>query len=80
MSFEHALMDFIGKLKTEYGHKPLIKSIELNDELYRSVELELLEKMSKTPPGLYAVPCRIHLFFGNEIVDIKRSGQRGTGE
>ncbi len=80
MSFENALMDFIGKLKMEYGRKPLIKSIELSDELYRSVELELLEKMSKMQPGLRAVPCRIQLFFDNEVVDIRRSGLGSTGE
>ena len=50
MHFEKALNNFIAEIKQSYRHEPMIKSIELSEDLYRRLELELLEKSWKTLP------------------------------
>ena len=50
MHFEKALNNFIAEIKQSYRHEPMIKSMELSDDLYRRLELELLEKSWKTLP------------------------------
>ena len=41
MQFEKALNNFITEIKQYYGYEPKIKSMELNDDLYRRVEFEI---------------------------------------
>ena len=50
MHFEKALNNFITEIKQSYRHEPMIKSMELSEDLYRRLELELLEKSWKTLP------------------------------
>ena len=50
MHFEKALNNFIAEIKQSYRHEPMIKSMELSEDLYRRLEIELLEKSWKTLP------------------------------
>ena len=73
MKFEHALMEFLLKLKEEYGMQSMIKSIELDENFYRCVELDLMRKTQEIPPSY---PSRLQFYYYNEDIHIKRSEQK----
>ena len=50
MSFEQALRDFVNKVEIEYGSKACIKTIVLDETLYRCVEIDLFLKTTPLQP------------------------------
>lgn len=70
MSFEHCLMEFLLKLKSQYGETPMIKTIELHEDFYKRVECELMGKCKTIQPNLKPEPCVIKFFYYNEIIQL----------
>ena len=68
MHFEKALNNFIAEIKQSYRHEPMIKSMTLSEDLYRRVELELLDKSWKTLPVNIVGPRFIQFYSHGDVI------------
>lgn len=72
MTFEHAMMEFIDKLKATYGLNFMIRSIEVSEELHQRIEWEIIKKTLKTDSDVQSKPHVIKFFGPSEGIEIKK--------
>ena len=70
MHFEKALNNFITEIKQYYGYAPKIKSMELNEDLYRRVEFEITKKSLWQPEPQQ--PRVIQFFSCNDVISLHK--------
>jgi len=71
MTFEQALLEFLNKIEEQYGSKACIKTITLNQTLYRCVEIDLPLKATPTQP-VPVGPRIIQLYTRNGLIKITK--------